>query len=301
MTRQRSGSDSPPIGTPLPGEAPAGDAMTPESWDELSGGGVTDSAGAEAGASANYRVRLPVFEGPLDLLLHLIRVNEINIYDIPIAEVARQYQVYLGLMRDLNLEVAGEYLVMAATLVYIKSKMMLPVPPGGEPEPEDPRVELRDRLLEYQRFKEAARALSRRDDEARRIWGVGAIPQEAREGEAPLEVSLFDLLAAFQRVLDTLGEEARLEFRRDTLRVADSMRRIAELLELSTALLFEGLLLRQPTRAERIVMFLALLELMRLQAVRATQARAGGEILLWRRTPLLLEAARAGSLSASPS
>lgn len=243
------------------------------------------------GGEGHYRVRLPVFEGPLDLLLHLIRVNEINIYDIPIAEVTRQYEVHLGLMRELDLEVAGEYLVMAATLVYIKSKTILPAPPDAEEPQEDPRAELRDRLLEYQRLKEAARDLAARDEAARRVWGVGAPPPEEGAGEAPLEVSLFDLLAAFQRVLASIGEEARLELRRDTLRVADGMSRILEYLDLAPALLLDELLLGQATRAERVVTFLALLELVRLQALRATQARSDGPILLWRRAPLLLAAA----------
>jgi segregation and condensation protein A len=238
-----------------------------------------------------YRVTLPAFEGPLDLLLHLIRVNQINIYDIPIAEVARQYGRYLDLMRDLNLEVAADYLVMAATLVYIKSKLILPSPPDSEEPQEDPRAELRDRLLEYQRFKQAARALAERDEEARRVWGVGAPPPEAIRGEALVEATLFDLLNAFQRVLQSIGEDARLEFRRDTLRVADSIARILELLELSPMLLFEELLSRLESRAERIVIFLALLEMIRLQVVRAVQARGSGRILLMRRTPLLLAAA----------
>jgi segregation and condensation protein A len=238
-----------------------------------------------------YRVRLPVFEGPLDLLLHLIRVNEINIYDIPIAEVTRQYLAYLDLMRDLHLEVAAEYLVMAATLAFVKSKTMLPAPPRAEEAQEDPRAELRDLLLEYQRVKSAAAALRSRDEEAVRTWGVGAAPPESRQGEPAVEVSLFDLLAAFQRVLASIGEEARLEFRRDTLRVADAMRRILDLLELAPALLFEELIVAQPGRASRIVVFLALLELVRLQMVRATQARLAGHILLWRRLPRLLPSA----------
>ena len=257
--------------------------------EEISG----SDAGAPAGEGSRkgYRVNLPVFEGPLDLLLHLIRVNEINIYDIPIAEVTRQYLVYLDLMRDLHLEVAAEYLVMAATLAFVKSKMMLPAPPRAEETPEDPRAELRDLLLEYQRVKSAATALRARDEEAVRTWGVGATPPEARQGEPAIEVSLFDLLTAFQRVLASIGEEARLEFRRDTLRVADAMRRILDLLELAPALFFDELMVAQSSRASRIVVFLALLELVRLQMVRATQARLAGHILLWRRMPRLLPAA----------
>jgi segregation and condensation protein A len=261
-------------------------------WDEDLPGSLADAPAGEA-KRQGYRVSLPAFEGPLDLLLHLIRVNEINIYDIPIAEVTRQYLVYLDLMRGLHLEVAAEYLVMAATLAYIKSKMMLPAPPRAEERPEDPRAELRDLLLEYQRVKSAAAALRCRDEEAVRTWGVGAAPLEARQGEPAIDVSLFDLLAAFQRVLASIGEEARLEFRRDTLRVADAMRRILDLLELAPALFFDELILAQNSRASRIVVFLALLELVRLQMVRATQARLAGHILLWRRMPRLLAAAPA--------
>jgi len=281
---------------PLQESGPTG--WTEDSWVEAPETSLPEPAAdalpLEEAPRDACRVTLPAFEGPLDLLLHLIRVNQISIYDIPIAEVARQYGQYLDLMRDLNLEVAADYLVMAATLVYIKSKMILPSPPGAEEPQEDPRAELRDRLLEYQRFKQAARALAERDEEARRTWGVGAPPPEAIRGEALVEATLFDLLSAFQRVLQSIGEDARLEFRRDTLPVADSIARILELLELSPMLLFEELLGRQDSRAERIVIFLALLEMIRLQVVRAVQARGSGRILLMRRTPLLLAAAGGG-------
>lgn len=234
------------------------------------------------------RIQLPAFDGPLDLLLHLIRVNEIDIYDIPIVEVARQYEEYLGLMRELNLELAGDYLVMAATLVYIKSKMMLPSPASEEQPQEDPRHELRDQLLEYQRYKEAALTLAARHREALQTWERGAPAAEMTQGETVVEASLVDLLTAFRKVLRSIGEDERLEFRRDTLPVADSIARIWELLEWVPSLLFEELILRQRTRAECVVMFLAVLEMIRLQMLRATQARSGGQILIWRRTPLLL-------------
>ncbi|MEE9219565.1 MAG: segregation/condensation protein A [Acidobacteriota bacterium] len=253
---------------------------------------------APAHDSDAYRVQLPVFEGPLDLLLHLIRVNEINIYDIPIVEVTRQYGEHLEMMQELNLELAGEYLIMAATLIYIKSKMMLPRPPSEEEPREDPRAELRDRLLEHQRFKEAAQSLAQRDQEAARVWSLGAPAAELTQGEVAIEATLYDLLTAFQSVLRSIGEDLRLEFRRDTLRVADAISRIWELLELVPSLLFDELLRRQRSRAQCIVTFLALLEMMRLQMLRATQVRRGGEILIWRRTPSLLAAPRKLSRSA---
>lgn len=282
MTEPRDAGLPAPADAAWEEEAPWAPAAPDDLLDGLA------SAPGDAETRGGYRVRLPVFEGPLDLLLHLIRVNEINIYDIPIAEVTRQYLAYLDLMRDLHLEVAAEYLVMAATLAFIKSKTILPAPPRPEQAPEDPRTELRDMLIEYQRVKSVAAALRARDAEAARTWGVGAAPPEATMGEPVIEVSLFDLLAAFQRVLASIGEEARLEFRRDTLRVADAMRRILDLLELAPALLFDELIAAQSNRGSRIVAFLALLELVRLQAVRATQARLAGPILLWRRTPRLL-------------
>ncbi len=262
------------------------DTDTPEGHPEAMEGAA---AGTERPDSC--RIQLPAFAGPLDLLLHLIRVNEINIYDIPIVEVTRQYEEYLDLMHELNLELAGDYLVMAATLVYIKSKMMLPPPPGEEQPQEDPRAELRDRLLEYQRYKEAALVLAERHRGTLQTWGMGAPAAEMSQGETVVEASLFDLLTAFQKVLRSIGVDQLLEFRRDTLPVADSIARIWELLEWVPSLLFEELILQQRTRAECVVMFLAVLEMMRLQMMRATQARSGGQILIWRRTPLLLTAA----------
>src|SRR5438105_4152504 len=127
---------------------------------------------------ASYRIRLEQFEGPLDLLLHLIKKNEINIYDIPIAAITKQYLEYISLMKYLNLDVAGEFLVMAATLIHIKSRMLLPVEAGEEDEDdgEDPRAELVRRLLEYKQFKEAAADLAERGQQWREIFGRPAAP-----------------------------------------------------------------------------------------------------------------------------
>src|SRR5262245_3214823 len=162
---------------------------------------VPAPSAAPAGGSP-YAVRLPAFEGPLDLLLHLIRVNELEITDIPIARIAEQYLEYLDLLRDLDLDVAGEYLLMAATLAWIKSRMLLP-PDGVEDDPGvDPRAELVARLLEYQRFKEAAEQLAERPLLGRDVFAAAVPgPEAPPEAERELEVSLLDLGLAYRRVL----------------------------------------------------------------------------------------------------
>src|SRR3954454_19744590 len=156
--------------------------------------------------SANaYNVKLPTFEGPLDLLLHLIEEHELNVMDIPIAFVAKKYVEYIALMEELNIDVASEYLVMAATLIHIKSKMLLPVPPADQDDDEelglDPRAELVRRLLEYQKYKQAAEQLGGGDVLGRDVF-VRGLPAPSVEGPAPLAgLSLFKLLDAFQSVL----------------------------------------------------------------------------------------------------
>src|SRR5438552_17443681 len=153
-------------------------------------------------------VKLARFEGPLDLLLHLIKRDEIDIYDIPIAHITQQYLAYLELMRALDLEVAGEFLVMAATLMRIKAKMLLPLPQPGEDEDEgDPREELVQRLIEYRQFKEAAGTLKEREAERRMLFERGMVPGENEAGPLPLaSVTLFHLLDALNRVMSRLPE-----------------------------------------------------------------------------------------------
>lgn len=235
-------------------------------------------------------VKVEVFEGPLDLLLHLIKKNEIDIHDIPMALITQQYLEYLGLMQSLNLDIASDYLVMAATLVHIKSRMLLPTPmeaeEGDEEEPEDPRAELVRRLLEYSRYKEAAEVLSRREVLERDVF---IHPAEAlHEGEGgfpPLEeVSLFQLLEAFRKVIaarkwDELGIEVNLE----KVSLADRIREIAEALEeTSQGLGFDELFPPGCTRPELVVTFLAILEMIRLRMIRAYQATAYGAIQIIR-------------------
>jgi segregation and condensation protein A len=238
------------------------------------------------GAAAAHRFHLGAFEGPLDLLLHLVRVNELDIRDLPIADVARQYDDYLAMMRELNLEVAGDYLVLAATLVHIKSRMLLPADPAPGEEGEasaDPRAELVEQLLEHQRYKQAAENLQAMDSVRSLIWTrEGGVPQEFA-GEELLAVDLFDLLAAFRKLLGRLDEEARLRFGREDISVADKMAWLTDLLERQGFANFGELWDGLPTRMERIATFLALLEMVRLQMVVCLQSRQMGEIRLVRR------------------
>ncbi len=195
-----------------------------------------------------YQVRIENFEGPLDLLLHLIKKNEINIYDIPIAMIAQQYLEYLEAMEELNLNVAGDFLVMAATLLQIKSKMLLPVDETADDDEDgpDPREELVRRLLEYKAFKEAARQLDDQEKIWREIFRREQAPLvEEVEEELPLEnVSLFDLVDALKEVLERNPSSRLIEIVPDNLTVRERMNLILETLEgkdsVSFAALFEG-------------------------------------------------------------
>ena len=245
---------------------------------------MTDLTGSETA----HRFQLGTFDGPLDLLLHLVRVNELDIRDLPIADVARQYDAYLAMMRELNLEIAGDYLVMAATLVHIKSRMLLPVEPvAGEEgeEAEDPRAELVQQLLEHQRYKQAAENLQAMDSVRSLIWTrEGGVPVEFA-GEEMLAVDLFDLLAAFRKLLSRLDEDAKLKFGREDISVADKIAWLTDLLDRQGFANFNELWEGLPTTLERIATFLALLEMVRLQMVVCLQSRQMGDIRLVRRQP----------------
>ncbi|UVT16696.1 MAG: segregation/condensation protein A [Nitrospira sp.] len=235
-----------------------------------------------------YQVRVEKFEGPLDLLLHLIKKNEINIYDIPVAMIAQQYLEYLEAMEELNLNVAGDFLVMAATLLQIKSKMLLPVDETAEDEEDgpDPREELVRRLLEYKTYKEAARQLDDQEKTWREIFwreDTPAFDQVEIDEDLSLEnVSLFDLVDALKEVLERNPSSRLLEIMPDNLTVRERMNLILEMLEgkdsVSFAALFEG----PSHRLTVVVTFLALLELMRLRVARVFQAETFGPILVSR-------------------
>jgi segregation and condensation protein A len=238
-------------------------------------------AGQEEPEGEGYRVQVGQFEGPLDLLLHLVRVNEIDIADIPIVEITEQYNEHLEMMRELNLEIAGEYIVMAATLMQIKSKMLLPPDPtlGEDEEAEDPRAALAQQLLEYQRFKQAAETLQAIDSRRKLIWSRDSIPEEF-EGEELLAADLFDLLKSFRELLGRLGEDARLEIMRDTVSIAEKITWLTDLLEARSSVELLTLLEDLPSRLERIATFLAVLEMIRLHLATAFQRKMFGEIRL---------------------
>jgi segregation and condensation protein A len=236
-----------------------------------------------------YNIKIPVFEGPLDLLLHLIRENKIDIYDIPIALITHQYLQYIEIMKELNLDIAGEFLVMAATLIHIKSRMLLPpdeeVPPE---EQEDPRRELVQRLIEYQAFKEAACGLRQREDEWSRVFRREPISDEA-DGDVYLsDVSLFDLLSVFKKILDTAPAEVGT-ITKESLTVKDKMSLIMEMLEGQNAIRFEEFFKEVLTKTLLIVTFIALLELIRLGLVRAYQEKEFGNIWVIKQNVALSE------------
>jgi segregation and condensation protein A len=225
-----------------------------------------------------YAVKLSVFEGPLDLLLHLIRQNEVEITDIPIAKISEQYLSYLEVMRELNLDVVGDYLVMAATLAWIKSRMLLP-PDAIDEEGEevDPRAELVARLLEYQRFKEAAESLGDRHLLGRDVFGANASGRESvPEFEREIEVGLFELVSAFKAALEGAEPEPKIhEIEVEHITVHDQMVAVMEELDGVGSLEFGEILARRagdpPNRSVIIAMFLAILELTRLAALRIYQ------------------------------
>jgi segregation and condensation protein A len=228
---------------------------------------------------APYSVCLPVFEGPLDLLLHLIRINEVEITDIPIARIGEQYLEYLTLMGELDLELVGEYLVMASTLAWIKSRMLLPAERVGEDGEEiDPRAELVARLLEYQRFKEVATELGERERLGRDVFAARGFGLEVPStSEREIEVGLFDLVEAYRRVLeakrDAISKPHEIESEEITVR--ERMMEIMAALEPRPSIDFDVMLREEQSRPYTkvlvIVTFLAILELTRLSAIRIYQ------------------------------
>lgn len=243
------------------------------------------------------KVNLEIFEGPLDLLLFLIRKSEIDVHDIPIARLTREYVATLEEMERLDLNVAGDFLVMAAQLMVIKSRMLLPVPEtgsGDEGEAEDPRSELVARLLEYKQFKEAAQDLGARELLQREVFGRMGVEAEARkaaeasipEEDSALDVNLFDLLRAFQRILDELPENAVREIQREEVSVVQKMNEILDMLEGRESILFHEAFTRGKTKVTVLATFLGMLELAKIRSILIRQANLFGEIHLYRRADL---------------
>ncbi|MDH5587917.1 MAG: segregation/condensation protein A, partial [Nitrospirota bacterium] len=237
-----------------------------------------------------YEVKLEAFTGPMDLLLHLIRKQKINIYDIPIALIAKQYLEYLSIMKTLNLSMAGEFLVMAATLLYIKSRTLLPKEAIVESEDEeviDPRSELVRQLIEYERFKDAAGSLVARE----RLWQDSFIREplpvpkkpEQEEEHWTEDLQIFDLLSALQGVLDRAPTNSYVEVSRENWTVEERIQVVMERLETEATIPFEDLFEPQWSRPLIIVTFLGLLELVRMNLVRLFQGEWFGPIHVTRR------------------
>jgi segregation and condensation protein A len=223
-------------------------------------------------STPDYRVHLEVFEGPLDLLLHLIRVQELDIYDIPISRITKQYLEYLDLMRDLNITVAGEFLLMAATLIHIKSRMLLPVETDPEVEGtgDDPRQELVDRLLEHERFKKAAGLLHDRQVMEDSTWVRGFDEFEQDEQEA-VSATLYDLIKAFHKMVERYSDKIVVSVEHENVSMEEKLRELRRILSVKKELLFSSFFEKQISRLQLMVTFMALLELARLREVKLRQ------------------------------
>jgi segregation and condensation protein A len=227
----------------------------------------------------DLELHLAAFDGPLDLLLHLIREQKLDILDLPMASVTRQYMDYLMLMEELNLEIAAEFVAMAAHLLQIKSRMMLPRPPADEGL-EDPREDLVQRLLDYQQVKEAARELSSREAEWQKVvFAPGLdIRDHARVEEEPIKANLFDLLAAYRDALKRLLPPPPVQVRTPPKTLDQRIAEVTAFLQDGRWEAFAGLLATAASREELVLTFLALLEMVRTGRIRLVQSEAFGEI-----------------------
>ena len=241
----------------------------------------------------SWCVELPLFEGPLDLLLQLIKVNEVDLLELPVSLICDQFHDYLELMEELDLDIAGEYIYEAAVLIQLKSRMLLPRPEGAEEE-EDPRAELVQRLLDYQRLKDAAQSLAETQSVREGMWSrppqeATFLPENDDDALNLEEVSLYELLVVFRAALERFDREhpAPLIYRGDDFPVRGQFERLLELVRPGEPYDFLDDLLALSCRSEAIAAFLAILELSRLQLVRLHQTNEG-DLLLYRTTRQLL-------------
>lgn len=221
-----------------------------------------------------YQVQLEdVFEGPMDLLVHLIKKNELDIYDIPIALITEQYLQYVEWMQAMNLEFAGDFIVMASTLTQIKSRMLLPVHDGEEEEEEDPRLELTRPLLEYLQMKSVADQLVERNLLGEKTFIRNPSRDEFLTGQDDefIKIGLFELIDAFQKILDRIPDDHRVEMTADAISVKDKISQIVDILETKGSITFLELFSDNPDRREVIITFLAILEMVKLTLVRIVQ------------------------------
>jgi segregation and condensation protein A len=281
--------------TPDPAETPAEATAAPE-------GAPADAPPVEPAAaekslvpegvesslpSDSPQIHLPEFDGPLDLLLYLIRRDKIDIQDLPIAPITHRYMEYLDLMQELNLDVAGEFMVMAATLIHIKSKLLVPVDPTeseGAEEVEDLREQLMQRLLEFQRYKEAAGILHQKREIRAATWTrpETSVPQFDDGGEEMLEAGLFDLISAFKEMLERRKTLLSHEVADEGKSIDQRMDELMELIREGESVEFVEVFATQQTKGDMIVTFLALLELIRLKRVKVYQRGVFGAIRVFR-------------------
>lgn len=237
----------------------------------------------------NYKIRLDIFEGPLDLLLYLVKKDHLNIYDIPIARVTQQYLEYINFMQLLDLNIVGEFLVMAATLMQIKSKMLLPAEElvAAEVE-EDPRAELVKRLLEYEKFKQVAESLRQREVDQQEVFKhpktENALDDQAQDKaeQQYFEASIFDLINAFSRALKDVPREVFYEVVKDQFTVEQKVHDILHLLLVQTEIKLSGLFQKTKSKMEIIVIFLAILELAKMKEIVARQPVEFEDIVILR-------------------
>jgi len=233
-----------------------------------------------AESSDELKIKLGAFAGPLDLLLYLIKQEQANIFDIPVARITDEYLKYVRLMKSLDIAVAADFLVMAATLIEIKSKMLLPRDPFAAPEEEfeDPRQELVDRLLEYEKYKSAAQMLYERTTIEQAVFPRGRI--ETDENNAEVDASVFDILTVFQKILARHRDEIQMEIQREEISLADMIKalkkRIFDELELSVTAFFEEM----HSKRELVTAFIAVLEIVRTEGIRLIQIKTFGDIVL---------------------
>ncbi len=226
------------------------------------------------------KIKLGEFAGPLDLLLFLIKQEQANIFDIPIARITDEYLKYIRLMKSLDIAVAGDFLVMAATLIEIKSKMLLPRLPSdqGEEEIDDPRRELVDRLLEYEKFKSAAQMLYERTTVEQAVFTRGKI--ESDENNAEISAGVFDLLTVFQKIVARRKDEIKLEIEREEISLAEMIKTLKTLLADGHPISLLEFFERFETRRELVTAFIAVLEIVRTENVRLTQKKTFGDVVL---------------------
>jgi segregation and condensation protein A len=239
-----------------------------------------ETAEITTGSSDELKLKLGEFAGPLDLLLFLIRQEQANIFDIPIAKITDEYVKYIRLMKSLDIAVAADFLVMAATLIEIKSKMLLPRDPSApdEEEMDDPRKELVDRLLEYEKFKAAAGMLHEKTTVEQAVFQRGKI--ESDDSNAEINASVFDIITVFQKILLRHRDEVKMEIAREEISLSDMIktlkRRIFEETELNILAFFEEM----HSKRELVTAFIAVLEIVRTESVKLIQKKTFGEIIL---------------------